>query len=991
MKYLTIVLLFVVNILVGQDIQTENFQTNLFIKEGDSLLNKAREYLDAGKASKALESSQKALDIFRQHTDSLSYEFANAYSYLGLSNMVMGQADLAIEQLKITENIWSKLFEPNHKYIGDVNHYLGSCYFKKGDYSEALHRFKKAYNIRKDTFGKNNNLTAGSAQNVALAFSQKGALDSADYYLSEAVRIREALYPEGNLNLANTYLSVGAFLIIKGNYENAEFQLTNAKKIFEKIAPNHPNLGMVYSNLGIVAFKLNDYRKAIEYYEYNLKHANVETDKKYTINQISSLINIAICYKNLDEIDIAEHYLNDAHKILLDNNRSKNPEYLNVIAELGHLKRRKNDFVGAKKYYQTAYSFLLSLNDTISLDFYELVLNMGDIYRITKSDSASYFYSKYWEKTQENSDYSNTNLGKIKILRFLYEQGFTDSCLNLIKSEKIKYQNLQDNETWKPYFNYLNYLHVKITKNLNEARIVFSNYYDLFINNFSNRQKEISIINKKVIAEDEEFYRTICLELLSNYNIFTSDSLKLDAAWYLIESTKSAQTYINRGLQRLTGINKFLDSLIYTSFTLKSNISDYTKAHKRLILSHSSHSSDKEITEMVTKIESTQAKLDTMLGLINQNYPKEYKTVFNTSLSTIKDLKNTMTPDECVINYHLSDTILYSILVTLDTIIFTVTTCSKSEIETISYTINHPDFTIDEKSRNKILSHGYKIFIEPFETFLKPKIRIIPSSLMNYLPFEAFTKLDEKSGPTKYSYLQQKYFFTYAFSATSIKDIEPHKGNKNIVFSPFAYSNSLKYKSDAQLRMDSLVLINTLEEAKVVNSYLKGIHLNNNLGTLQKFRDLAASADVIHLATHAFSNENDINDAYVLFSNSTPENKLWVNELESIPFIAKLVVLSACETNIGKIEKGEGVVSLAHAFSLAGVQSVISTLWKINDVATSDLIPLFYKYFTAGKSNGESLTLAKRAYLSKAQGRYRHPYYWAGFVLHGNPNLYYNR
>ncbi|KAF5036226.1 CHAT domain protein [anaerobic digester metagenome] len=89
-----------------------------------------------------------------------------------------------------------------------------------------------------------------------------------------------------------------------------------------------------------------------------------------------------------------------------------------------------------------------------------------------------------------------------------------------------------------------------------------------------------------------------------------------------------------------------------------------------------------------------------------------------------------------------------------------------------------------------------------------------------------------------------------------------------------------------------------------------------------------------------------------------------------------LLVLSACETGLGEVS-GEGVFGLQRGFKKAGVQTIIMTLWKVNDVATKDMMNEFYGQLQSGKSKREAFTIAQ----STMREKYKSPYYWAGFIM----------
>jgi len=94
---------------------------------------------------------------------------------------------------------------------------------------------------------------------------------------------------------------------------------------------------------------------------------------------------------------------------------------------------------------------------------------------------------------------------------------------------------------------------------------------------------------------------------------------------------------------------------------------------------------------------------------------------------------------------------------------------------------------------------------------------------------------------------------------------------------------------------------------------------------------------------------------------------------------ANLIVLSACETALGDVNNSEGVFGLQRAFKLAGAQTLIMSLWKVDDEATSILISEFYKNWLSGKSKQDAFKEAQRKV--RADSRYAPPFYWAAFVM----------
>jgi CHAT domain-containing protein len=95
----------------------------------------------------------------------------------------------------------------------------------------------------------------------------------------------------------------------------------------------------------------------------------------------------------------------------------------------------------------------------------------------------------------------------------------------------------------------------------------------------------------------------------------------------------------------------------------------------------------------------------------------------------------------------------------------------------------------------------------------------------------------------------------------------------------------------------------------------------------------------------------------------------------------KLVVLSACETGVGKISNGDGVYGLRRSLVIAGAESLVMSLWQVDDFATKDLMAGFYKRLAAGKPRSAALRDTQLELL--AQPKYAHPFYWASFLPAG--------
>jgi tetratricopeptide (TPR) repeat protein len=153
-------------------------------------------------------------------------------------------------------------------------------------------------------------------------------------------------------------------------------------------------------------------------------------------------------------------------------------------------------------------------------------------------------------------------------------------------------------------------------------------------------------------------------------------------------------------------------------------------------------------------------------------------------------------------------------------------------------------------------------------------------------------------------------------------------------------------------------------------------------------QDAVARAGVIHLATHAWVDEDRPAASAIAFSGVRPDGtpidgQLREFEIYNLNLAARLVVLSGCRTARGKAIAGEGVQSLARGFFAAGVPQVLATQWAVQDSATAELMEHFYRGYL-GKKQTASAALRQAQLAARRTPHLRHPYYWAAFTVQGD-------
>ncbi|MDP4259835.1 MAG: CHAT domain-containing tetratricopeptide repeat protein [Bacteroidota bacterium] len=173
---------------------------------------------------------------------------------------------------------------------------------------------------------------------------------------------------------------------------------------------------------------------------------------------------------------------------------------------------------------------------------------------------------------------------------------------------------------------------------------------------------------------------------------------------------------------------------------------------------------------------------------------------------------------------------------------------------------------------------------------------------------------------------------------------------------------------------------------------LPGSVLLDREATKMSFMSLSPNYPIVHLATHAVANDLDPTGSFIAFydpGGTTPDtlSRLYEEEIAHLDLHSlRLVILSACETGKGQVINGEGIISLSRAFSYAGSRSIMTTLWRADDSATSIIARRVHAYLQAGEPADEALRKAKLDYLNDPdiEARFKHPSYWAPLVLVGD-------
>ncbi len=273
--------------------------------------------------------------------------------------------------------------------------------------------------------------------------------------------------------------------------------------------------------------------------------------------------------------------------------------------------------------------------------------------------------------------------------------------------------------------------------------------------------------------------------------------------------------------------------------------------------------------------------------------------------------------------------------------------------------------------------------IDRVNQYLKRETQVVPAQLVSYV-LTPFTQLDtslaiipdEYLAPVSFAslvtngnkYLIEEHTISYDVSATFYKEHISHKPiqvSNSVVVIPDYEGNlaqQLRYASDEGDRISEVINVTQLngEHALKVNVEKE---LQQN--------------ELLHFSGHLES----INDeAQIMLSSNQTVTAADIYTLDSS---VKFVFMNACESASGKILVGEGIANFARSFMQSGAQTILQTLWNVNDKSSATIGTTFYQEIGKGKDVDEALRLAQLNYISTVDDFNKHPYYWAGIIAIG--------
>ncbi|WP_299223047.1 CHAT domain-containing protein [uncultured Aquimarina sp.] len=811
--------------------------------------------------------------------------------------------------------------------------------------------------------------------------------------------------------------------------------------LINSLVSKNDYLKFLNTNKGNYHFKLNNLSKAKKYFEELLDtfYTNVDSLTPFDIEtKINIQQYLASIYRREGKNDLAEEYYN---RIISDIENHKIPRWQKQSVGV---KYRLSQVLMAQKKYDEAKKIQLE-----SLDFFETMENkpgtINSIKAISQLLIKNYLAQdsvlvaiKYIEKSKNLYKKEDILFAKLEVLTgdaFLQNMEFEKAetfYQSYLSKTKVYSQN-QKNQDVADAFSRLGSLYLA-KENPEKALEFYQNsliqiapsFNDTDIKSNPNPKKVLSklelvkLLKEKLEAlqllyKKENQLEDLKIALATSYAIIEAlDLLKPE-----FESKVDKQFLIS---EMYPAFHKMVEVAydLYNSTKESSYIADafyFTEKSKSVLLLEAARSAqansyggvpeeiiDKEqqhranIIHLEKKFfnqKSNMVVFDSLFQLKNRyynfisdlerDYPKYYDLKYDNEVVSLEEATSKIIKNKALISYFATNTDFYVITLENQNKNFYKIHLGNDGREKIT-----SFYSLLSKLNIKELPDIYgignsiyeQILKKPLETIESKELIIIPDDILNYLPFEALST-SKSAG----DYLIREYQISYTNSVTLLREQQNKlklEQNKLLAYAP-SFENSNENVSQNRPNFGPL-LYNT-DEVTQITEFFDGKAITGKEASLASFSKNSHAYNMLHFASHAATNDEYPDYSYLAFAkdDSSENGLLYVKDLYGYSINADLVALSGCQTGLGKLQKGEGMLSLARGFSYAGAKSLVTTLWKVNDRTTSELIQEFYKNLDASFPKDKALREAKLTYLKTAEDKLlTHPYYWSGFMISGD-------
>ena len=876
-------------------------------------------YDDEDRYSEAEELFRQALAIREEYLRSDHPAIAQSLNNLALLYNYMERYEEAESLHKRALSIYE---ENDHPDIIYSLRNLALLYIDTGRIEEAEPLYKRELLIREEQLGANPNDIAEDLVDIGMLLEQRGYFSKAEPLLLEALLIREELLDANDILIAESMNALAYLYDSMGRYDEAEAFYKKALEIYEaQLESNHPSILEVKNNIAFLYLNLFQYEDAEEIFEEILPGLETQFGRRSAAIS-GTLNNLALVYLYTGRYEEAIPLFQEVLAIReeqLGGSHRFTAQSLNNLAEVYRL-------TDQYEKAETLYNRSLAINEhRLGQEHSEVAINLSNLSLL------------YREQEQPQS--------ALTYLRRALAIEETILSRNLVGGSEASKQDYLATTRFSTYGAIS--LHInELPTNIAAAQLALTTILQRkgrILDQFTNLRTQL--------ADDPD-----ALNLLDNLSLVSTQlsNLANNPSRDLSQEIYQAE----------------IDTLQSQIHDLQDQLSRYSSEFAELVVSPT-------------------------LGDIQAALPAD--------TALVEFIRYSPFNPDAVAEERYGDARYAAYILQSDGTIEGLDLGSAEAIDqavaALSISLASPNTPIGQvKEEAKFLE---TLVVAPVRNALGTTrtVFLSPDSALNLIPFEA---LVDESG----RYLVETYQFRYLTSGRDLMRLENTIASTNsavLVGNPtYGRPGELVAQADPRRTIDFKnrifpALPGTQAEVDLIAPQLPGSEVYTATNATEDLIKQQVQPSILHIATHGFfepSGEtlNPLLQSGLILAGAAAEGQsgpdqdgiLTALEVTGLNLRGtQLVVLSACETGLGELTAGEGVYGLRRALVLAGSQSQVISLWKVDDTATQEWMVKYYNRLLTGAPRDQALRDTQRAFLLEHPD-YSHPYYWAAFIGSGD-------
>jgi CHAT domain-containing protein/Flp pilus assembly protein TadD len=956
-----------------------------------SRAGRANAHRASGELERALADGEEALSLLEVLSPGHS-DVAWAQNILGAVHAERGEYEEAFALYQRARATLEASSDPEDAArLARVYGSLGIHYDDTGDFDQALVFYQKALSLQLATLVEGHPELAGTYNNMGTAYDVKGDNERALSAYEKAVAVYLAAGKAAHPGLAYCYTNLGMVHLKKRDYEQAIAFLNKALAVFRStVGESHPEASAPHNNLGLLYAEMGDYDRAIAHHE---KALAIEIKSQGALHNTvaSSYNNMGAAYAAKGDFARAIQLYEKALAVRLRALGPQHPEVASIERNLGDLYRRQRGFGRALAHHKDALAIFRSAFGPHHPQVAQSLNEIGDVYR--EQGRAQAAMRRYDEAIHANVPSLPPGADPASL-----RPGSALSDVLLVESLDRRAQVLGSLEA--------------------------------AVSTYETASTLIERIRRSYRAEGSRLFLAEKAALV--YERALRAALRLHDGSGEPRHAEAAFRFAERGR---SGV--LLDALSEAVALESGGIPAELRARERALrLDLSSYEQSLEEERLrgpqadAMRIALWQDKrfglkqaYDKLLQQLEKEYPDYYGLKYGATTTSVAELQaRVLGENQALVEYFTGSDSFYVFVITKRGFVARVVEKASSfeaQVEELRRGIVEQDLPLYIAAARGL----YEQLVRPVADELAGKsLVLVPDGVLSTVPFEALLAADDAAGrPSSGGYADLAYLLdahavAYSYSATLLSQennaARPKPRRDYLGLAPALDADLVLSEAATQFVKQSLTggsvltaerllrpLPATRKEVTGIQARLESSHgfldrlfasrsrirLGRDAREDELKREALADYRYLHFATHGIVNETSPRLSGLLLGKgggSAEDGILRLGEVYDLKLGADLVVLSACETGLGRLAKGEGTIGLTRGFLYAGARDVLVSLWQVGDATTADLMLVFYDRMLRGEGKAEALREAKRE-LIRRNPEYAKPYYWAPFVLVG--------